>query len=309
MHTIIGHENLDLSENTVATIGTFDGIHLGHREIIEATVSEAKDRGLASLLLTFDIHPRQVIDPGRPVETLTTLGDKLELLNSFDLDYICVLDFKKIANLSAADFCSQILIDKARIAHLFVGKNFRFGAGAGGDPAWLRTCCANEFALTEFPLKTTDGEIISSTKIRSYLKEGKVEEIPQLLGRPIRLTGRVVKGAGRGIGLGFPTANLELEPGICSPAKGVYVGYLWVNDQRLPSVMNCGLNPTFGGEAFHCEAHVLDYHADLYGTEVKLEIARRLRDEMKFPSPEALSRQITDDVHRAREWFAHQENK
>ena len=306
MKVIHGHEHLELKTKTVATIGTFDGIHLGHQGIIEATVKKAREVGLPSLLLTFDVHPRQVLKPHQGVEVLATLDDKLAMLAKFELDYVAVLRFRAISKLEPAAFCRQILIDKANVAHLFVGTNFKFGAAAAGDVGWLKSSCADDFEVTEFPLEVRGGTVVSSTKIRQLLKEGHVEKIPLLLGRYIALSGRVVRGAGRGVGLGFPTANLEFSHGLCLPGSGVYTGYLLVKELRLPAVINCGSNPTFDDGSFHCEAHVLDYHADLYGAHVALELTTRLRDEAKFPSPEALSRQITDDVHRAREWFAGQ---
>ena len=303
MEIIYGHERLDFKTGTVATIGTFDGVHLGHQRIINATVAAASSAGLPSLLLTFDVHPRQVLAPKEACEVLTTLEEKLAVLAGFNLDYVGVLDFKAIAGLEADEFCRRILIDKARVAQLFVGANFRFGAGAKGDADWLRANCGGHFTITEFPLEIRDDTVVSSTRIRDFLKTGQVEKIPDFLGRYILLTGRVVRGAGRGVGLGFPTANLEFNHGLCQPGGGVYTGYVWVEGTRLPSVINCGTNPTFEDGGFGCEAHVLDYHAELYGAKVKVELTTRLRDERKFPSPEELSRQITDDVHRAREWF------
>ncbi|MDP1808864.1 MAG: riboflavin biosynthesis protein RibF [Actinomycetota bacterium] len=303
MEVIRDHDSFNPGTKTVATIGAFDGIHVGHRRIIKKTIEAARAEGLPSLLMTFDVHPRQVLKPHEQVEMLTSLEDKLAMLAETDLDFVLVLNFRAIAKLSAADFCRQILIARANVAHLFVGTNFRFGAGAAGNAGWLKDHCAKDFSVTQVPLATRDETIVSSTVIRNLLKTGLVEKIPALMGRNITLSGRVVRGAGRGAGLGFPTANLEFTQGLCQPGSGVYTGYLSLRELRLPTVINCGTNPTFDGEGFHCEAHVLDYHADIYGSEVKLELTTRLRDEQKFPSPEALSRQITDDVHRAREWF------
>ncbi len=304
METIFGHEHLDLHSPTVATIGTFDGVHLGHRAIIEATIAEAKRTGQPSLLMTFDVHPREFLRPSERLEALTSLDDKLELLAEFGLDYVCILKFCLIAKLSAADFYEQVLHDKAQVSHLFVGENFRFGAGAAGDASWLRAAGAGEMSVTTFPLEKTADGTISSTAIRGHLRDGTVDKIPSLLGRHIALSGRVVRGAGRGAGLGFPTANIEFVAGLCDPANGVYIAYLQVDGERLPSVVNCGNKPTFGGESFSCEAHILDYQRELYGKNVKLELAERIRSERKFPSPEALRRQITDYVNKARTWFS-----
>lgn len=308
METIFGHENLNIGSRTVATIGTFDGVHLGHLAIIEATVKAAREAGLPSLLLTFDVHPKQVLLPGKPVDALSVVEDKLEVLKEVAIDYVCVLNFRKISRMSASDFLQEVLVQRAQASRLFVGANFRFGAGAEGDPKWLREHASPDMEVTEFPLQRVDDTVVSSTAIRDMLREGKVESIPKLLGRNLQLRGKVVRGAGRGAGLGFPTANIEFEPALCAPAKGVYLGYLEVGDGRLHTVVNCGNKPTFGGEPFTCEAHVLDYEKELYGHDVRLELRERLRDEMKFPSPEALSRQITDDVSRARVWFEKAEN-
>lgn len=308
MEVTRGHDSFNSETKTVATIGAFDGIHVGHQTIIKQTIETARAEGLPSLLMTFDVHPRQVLKPHEDAEMLMSLEDKLAVLAETELDFVLILNFRAIAKLSAADFSRQILIDRANVAHLFVGTNFRFGAGAAGDVAWLKANCAKDFSITGVPLAARDNTIVSSTVIRNLLKSGQVEKIPALMGRNINLSGRVVRGAGRGAGLGFPTANLEFSEGLCRPGSGVYTGYLSVRELRLPTVINCGTNPTFGGEGFHCEAHILDYDADLYGSDVKLELTTRLRDEQTFPSPEALSRQITDDVHRAREWFAGQKS-
>lgn len=304
METIIGHEALEPRSSTVATIGTFDGIHLGHQAIIRATVEAAQKAGLPSLLLTFDVHPRTILRRNEPVEALTSLDDKLELLDQFGLDYVCTLKFKQIAGLSPREFYEQILVERARAVQLFVGTNFRFGAGAAGDPAWLRQAGQGLMEITEFALQSTNNGTISSTSIRDLLRSGRVSDIPAVLGRNISLSGQVVRGAGRGVGLGFPTANIEFTPDLCTPAMGVYISYLHVGSQRLPAVTSCGTKPTFGGEAFTCEAHVLDYERQLYGQAVKLELTKRIRSERKFPSPEALSRQIMDDVSQARAWFS-----
>jgi riboflavin kinase / FMN adenylyltransferase len=304
METILGHDKLNPAKPTVAAIGTFDGVHRGHQRIIRAVKDRAQSAGLPTLLLTFDVHPRQVLSPQAPAETLTTLKQKLALLETFGLDYVCVLSFKEVMGLSAEEFCRDVLVNRGNVAHLFVGANFRFGAGAAGDVGLLERCGAGKFGVTGVDLETIDRTVVSSTEIRNLLKNGQVEKIAPLLGRRISLAGRVVRGAGRGAGLGFPTANLEFEPGLCRPQTGVYIGYLSVRELKLPAIINCGSKPTFEAEGYQCEAHILDYHADIYGEAVELELAVRLRDEEKFPSPEALSRRITDDLHHAREWFA-----
>lgn len=306
MEVIYGHENLNLNTRTVATIGTFDGIHIGHQSIIEQTIDTARAEKLPSLLITFDVNPRRILKPHEELEALTTLEDKLAILEKTDIDYVLVLEFESIAKLSAEDFCRQILIEKAHVAHLFIGANFKFGAGAEGDAQFLEDRWSKDFKVTVVPLMTRDDIVVSSTMIRQLLKTGHIEKIPPLLGRNISLGGLIVRGAGRGAGFGFPTANLEFDQGLCQPGSGVYTGYLKVKELRLPAVINCGTNPTFDDGSFHCEAHVLDYDAELYGSQAKIELTTRLRDEEIFPSPEALTRQITDDVFRAREWFARQ---
>ncbi len=304
METVRGHENLNLETASIATIGTFDGIHVGHQRIIEATVKAAKDAGLPSLVLTFDRSPREILSPREPVDALTNLEQKLALLDKFDLDLACVLEFRSISKMTPQDFFERVIKGSAKVSHLFVGKNFRFGAGAAGDTAWLKEKRSSEFDVAEFPLEIISEETVSSTRIRDFLKSGAIEKIAPLLGRNVSLPGRVVRGAGRGAGLGFPTANLDFDPSLCLPGRGVYVGYIWHGIKQLPSVINCGTNPTFGQSSFHCEAHVLDSHIELYGQEIEMELTQRIRNEQTFPSPEALTRQITDDVHKARHWFA-----
>ncbi len=303
MRVVRNDKDLGLKKQTIATIGTFDGVHIGHQHIIESVTKEAKRTNLPSLLITFDNHPRKVLARGENVETLMSLDEKLTYLARFDLDFVYVLGFKQIAELSAQEFCKIYLIERSKVSHLFIGSNFRFGAGATGDVSWLNQNCRDSFNITEIPLEVVGETVVSSTRIRDLVRLGKVDEIPPLLGRNITLPGRVVRGAGRGAGLGFPTANLEFDPGICAPGAGIYIGYLWAEDLQLEAIINCGFSPTFGENTFQCEAHCLDYNAELYGSIIKLELAKRIRDEKKFPSPEALSRQITHDVHTARTWF------
>ena len=290
---------------TVATIGTFDGAHLGHQKIISETVATAKSGGKKSVLITFDRHPKEVLAPDQKLQALTTIDTKIRLLSGFGLDFLLLLKFnRRLASVKPHDFCYRLLADKVNVKHLFVGANFRFGAKAAGDAALLEECGQERgFAVTIVPLLEIEGSVVSSTAIRSMVISGETEKIPVLLGRYHFVTGTVTTGARRGIAIGFPTANLALDPDLCLPREGVYAGYFWLKDKPLEAVINVGTNPTFEPVAVHLEAHIFDFAEDIYGERVRIELQKYIRREAKFPSVEALTKQIDRDAERAKEWL------
>lgn len=305
MKTIIyPDEKVAINGCPVATIGTFDGIHLGHQEIIKKTVAEAEKKNEPALVITFDQHPRAFLRPQEPLGLLTTLDEKINLLKKFNLDYLLILRFAEIANLTAEEFCQQILHQQAKICQLFVGENFRFGAKAKGTPATLVDCGQKQgFNVEVVPLKKINGTPVSSSLIRELLKKGEVEKIKLFLGRHPQITGKVAAGDKRGRLLGFPTANMQAQPGVCLPKPGIYIGFSIIKNKKYPSVINCGYKPTFGRHPFQCETHIFNFNQNLYGQEIAIQLLKFLRTEQKFSSVDALAKQIAKDAQKAKNFF------
>jgi riboflavin kinase/FMN adenylyltransferase len=272
----------DGRERAVA-IGTFDGVHLGHRRVLRAAV----DSGLTATAVTFTPHPRTAL--GHRVEVLSTLTRRLELLAGTGIDEALVLEFTlDLAALEPEEFAERVL--RAIGARIVVaGENFRFGRARRGDLALL-----SELGFDVRAVPIVDG--VSSSHIRQLLKAGEVEQAATLLGRPHELEGRVVTGDARGGTLGFPTANLSLDPELLVPANGIYAG----SAMEHRAAVSIGTNPHYGGEELRIEAFLLDFSGDLYGEPLIVEIWRRLREERAFASEAELVAQIARDVEEAR---------
>jgi len=275
-------ERLDPVARAVA-IGTFDGVHLGHRAVVRAAV----DAGLRSTVVTFDPHPREVL--GRPVELLASLQRRLELLAECGVDDVLVVPFTpELAALDAEAFARTYLLGiGAQI--VVAGSGFRFGRERAGDLALLE-----QLGVETRPVPIVEG--ISSTRIRDLIRTGDVEHAAELLGRPVEVEGEVVGGDQRGADLGFPTANLATPPNLLVPANGIYAGA--AGDER--AAISIGVNPHFGGRERRVEAFLLDWSGDLYGERLVVQVWRRLRDEQSFASDESLSEQIARDVEETR---------
>jgi riboflavin kinase/FMN adenylyltransferase len=275
-------ERLERVPRAVA-IGTFDGVHLGHRAVIRAAV----DAGLRSTVVTFDPHPRLVL--GRPVELLASVQRRLELLAECGIDDVLVVPFMpELAELDAETFARACLV--AIGAEVVVaGSGFRFGRERAGDLALLR-----RLGVETRPVPLVEG--ISSTRIRSLVASGDVEHAAELLGRPVEVEGEVVGGDQRGAELGFPTANLAVPEHLLVPANGIYAGA--AGDQR--AAISIGVNPHFGGRERRVEAFLLDWSGDLYGERLVLQVWRRLREERAFASDDELVAQIARDVEDTR---------
>jgi riboflavin kinase / FMN adenylyltransferase len=292
---------------SVATIGVFDGVHLGHRHLIDRVVQHASDLDARSVVVTFDPHPMTVIRPDHVPAALATLDHRLELLAKQRVDGALVLQFTEtFAQQSAEDFVREILVDTLHAEAIHVGENFRFGHRAAGDVALLRELAPTYgFDVFSVPLvgHATTGTIWSSTDVRQKLAEGDVAAAAAALGRLHRVEGIVVHGDHRGRELGYPTANLGPDDRSAIPRDGVYAGWLTrATGERLPAAISIGSNPTFGGTARRVEAYVLDRDdLELYGETVALDFVERLRDTVRFDDVDALLVQMADDVRRARE--------
>lgn len=295
--------------DSVVTIGVFDGVHRGHRSLLDRTLQAAADRGLRSVAVTFDRHPMEVVRPGSQPRYLQNLDRKVTALLAEGLDLVYVVTFDHaFSQQSAEAFIQQTLAGPVRTRRLIVGANFRFGHGAEGDVAML-TRRGEElgFEVDAVTLLEVDGTAISSTEIRERLAHGEVEWAREGLGRPHVLEGAVVRGDARGGSIGFPTANVEIDDRMQIPANGVYAGHAVVlgrDGTVYPMVVNIGQRPTFGGDHVTVEAHLLDVDLDLYGEHLALSFEHRLRDEQRFDGIDQLKAQIAADVARARELLA-----
>jgi riboflavin kinase / FMN adenylyltransferase len=294
---------------SVVTIGEFDGVHRGHQRIVATARQTAADLGLPVVVVTFDPHPDEVVRPGSHPDLLCTARRRLQLLAGLGVDAVCVIPFTlEFSRLGPDEFVRTVLVDRLHAARVVVGENFRFGHKAAGDVALLAELGEKyEFAVTGVPLLTENGITVSSTGIRALLADGAVSAAAELLGRPHRVEGVVVRGYERGRSLGFPTANLEPPPHTAIPADGIYAGWLATLDaagnetQRWPAAISVGTNPTFGGQDRTVEAHALDRDdLDLYGVHVAVDFVARLRATVKFDSVEALVQQMYIDVGDAR---------
>jgi riboflavin kinase/FMN adenylyltransferase len=283
------------------TIGVFDGVHLGHRHLISKLKELTHKQGYASGVITFSQHPQEVLSPNTRLPSLTSLKLRIALLEAEGVDIVIPLPFTpQLANLSPKQFLS-LLKEYLKMKGLVVGPDFALGKGRQGDIDALRKLGQEmDFSLTVVPPMTIDGETVSSTAIRKVLAEGDIKRAQKLLGRPFRLQGRVVSGDKRGVKLGFPTANLEIEPGQALPAGGVYACRAYIDSQSYPAMTNIGTRPTFGGGPRLIEVYLIDYNGDLYGQELAIDIIERLRGEKKFDTPEQLIKQITEDVKQGK---------
>ncbi len=294
---------------SVVTVGEFDGVHRGHQRIVAKAREAAAALRLPVVVVTFDPHPAEVVRPGSHPPLLCTARRRLDLLAGLGVDAVCVIPFTlEFSQLGPDEFVRSVLADRLHAAQVVVGENFRFGHKAAGDVALLADLGEKyDFGVTGVPLLTEDGVTISSTSIRALLADGAVVAAAELLGRPHRVEGVVVRGFQRGRALGFPTANLETPPHFAIPADGIYAGWLASLDAAgtetdlWPAAISVGTNPTFDGQDRTVEAHALDRDdLDLYGTHVAVDFVARLRATVRFDSVEALVRQMHLDIGDAR---------
>ena len=287
--------------STVA-IGVFDGVHLGHQSVLRRLTQHAREISGTAVALTFDPHPLEFVDPQRAPKLLTTIEERARVMDSCGVDVMGVLPFVQIRDLEPQLFTTEILAFRLRAAWIAVGEDFRFGHDRAGDTALLRESGERlGFDVDVVSMVGDDArDVISSTRIRAQLAEGRVSAVQSLLGRRFSLQGTVVHGDARGRGIGFPTANLRIPERMALPADGVYAAFARFAGDTHRAVVNIGVRPTFGVSARTVEVHVLDFDADIYGEEVRLEFVERIRAEQKFPSLNALTAQIGSDAAMAR---------
>jgi riboflavin kinase/FMN adenylyltransferase len=304
MQVVHGFEALPLSEEpSVVTVGFFDGVHLGHRAVVDTTVARARERGVRSIGITFDRHPREVLTPGSEPRLLTTVERKAALIEASGLDLLLVLEFTPaFSRIAAEDFVRQVLVEGVHAQHAAMGANFTFGHRAAGTIETLPAIGAPLGLSAEgVSLYELGGRTVSSSSVRDALSAGDLAWPADALGRRFVLDGEVISGHGRGKGLGFPTANLRTWPRLLLPGQGIYAGVAELHGQRYRSAIDVGTNPTFGVEPLHVEAFLLDFEGDeIRGEPLAIEFWERLRDEVRYDSIDELVAAIADDVQRTR---------
>lgn len=289
---------------SVVAIGFFDGVHRGHQSLILRASKTAHDRGVRSVVITFDRHPLEVVNPGARPPLLMTLDQRLRALAAQPVDLVVAVPFDDdLRHLSASDFVQHVLAGPVQAQHVVVGGNFRFGHKAAGDVTTLADLGpVFDFTSEGVTLLQMDDVVVSSTEIRAALENGRVEQAARWLGRPHMVEGIVIRGDQRGRELGYPTANLQVNNRAAIPAEGVYAGLFRLPDGTWhPAASSIGLNPTFGGVTqIRVEAFLIDWAGDLYGVEAAVDFRHRLRAQVKFDSVEDLITQMAEDVDRAR---------
>lgn len=307
MELIRGLHNLrERHYGCVATIGNYDGIHLGHQAVIGQLADEAARLGLPAVVIIFEPQPMEYFVPDRVPARLTRFREKLEALRRFAVDRVLCLGFnRQLAAMTADEFIQRILVEGLGIRYLVVGDDFRFGRDRAGDFQTLLDAGEKHgFQVVNMHTFAIDGERVSSTRIREAMHAGNIHLAEQLLGRDYRMSGRVVHGEKLGRQLGFPTANIFLHRK-ASPLQGIFVVEVYgLEGEPLPGVASLGTRPTVDGKRVLLEVYLLDFNRGIYGKHIQVSFLHKLRDEAKFASLEALKEQIAKDVQQTREFFA-----
>ncbi|WP_329198793.1 MULTISPECIES: bifunctional riboflavin kinase/FAD synthetase [unclassified Streptomyces] len=292
---------------SVVTIGSYDGVHRGHQLIIGRAVAQARELGVPSVVVTFSPHPSEVVRPGSHPPILATYERRAELMAELGVDALLILPFTaEFSQLSPADFIVKVLVDKLHARAVIEGPNFRFGHKAAGNVDFLRELGATydyEVEVVDLVVRGEAGGGVpfSSTLARRLVAEGDMEGVAEILGRPHRVEGVVVRGAQRGRELGYPTANVETQPHTAIPADGVYAGWLTADGERMPAAISVGTNVQFDATERTVEAYAIDrVGLDLYGMHVAVDFLAYVRGMAKFESLDGLLEAIADDVKRAR---------
>jgi len=306
MHLIRGIHNITAKfRGCVLTIGNFDGVHLGHQEVLNGLKAKAKFLGLPSTVMTFEPQPQELFNGKNAPARLSRLREKLSLLGQYDIErLLCVRFDAKFSAMSARDFIEQLLVEKLGVKYLVVGDDFRFGHQRNGDFAMLKQA-GEEFGfevISTQSLKVSKARV-SSTLIRSHLADGNIDTATQMLGHPFVISGRVRHGQKLGRTIGFPTANIALERKV-SPVQGVFAVEVKLAGETYQGVANIGKRPTVNGTRIQLEIHLFDFQGDIYGKCLDTHVLHKIRTEIKFDSFELLKAQIKRDVIQAKAFFS-----
>ena len=293
--------------NPVVTIGNFDGVHTGHKKIIDKLISSAKEHNGTPIVITFKNHPRTLFHPESICRMITTVDEKQQALHMLGINNIIMLNFtREIADLTADQFYNELLIGKLKVREIVIGYDHAFGKNREGNIDYLMKLSEKTgIIVNRVEEEVCDDEVISSTLLRDEIDKGNMQMASRLLGRRYSLTGIVVKGAGRGKGLGFPTANIHPDhPEKIVPGNGIYAASVRMTDQTVHyGMLNIGYNPTFNGCERSIEINIFDFNKDIYGETVTIEFYEKVRDEAKFDSPDSLIKQIKKDEIQIRKIF------
>jgi len=281
--------------NSVVTIGTFDGVHIGHQKIISQLVELAQLHNLHAAVLTFFPHPRMVLQKDANIKLINTIDEKSKLLEDFGVDHLVIKEFtKEFSRLTALEFVRDVLVNKLHVKHIIIGYDHRFGRNRTANINDLKEFGDTYgFKVTEISAQDIDAVTVSSTKIRTALEAGNINIANTYLGYNFMLSGKVVKGKRLGKQIGFPTANMDIQEAYkLIPKKGVYVVKSSFDNIAVYGMMNIGTNPTVNGEAQSIEVHFFDFDSDIYDVKIEVQLLKRLRDEQKFNSIDALKAQL-----------------
>lgn len=296
--------NLPHSRQVVA-LGNFDGLHRGHQKLVHRTVEAARHIGGKSVIFTFEPHPLQVLKPAESPPLIITAERKAAMLAGWGVDILVFVPFTlEFAALSPEEFVRLVLVERIGVARVVVGYNYRFGQKGIGDTQILEELGRRYgFTVDIVPAVRYKGQTVSSSRIRTLVQAGELEEAFELLGYRLTWEGEVVSGCQIGRSIGFPTANLDFAENVLLPGRGVYIAEATFQGKKFPGVANVGIKPTVGGNSTTVEVYLFDFHEDIYGQRLQLTFLRKLRDERQFASLAALKEQIKNDVKAAREFF------
>lgn len=306
MITTFAIPELDHQTQCCVTIGSFDGLHKGHRSILKQLVKEASLKGLKSLVFTFDPHPRTVLSQGAPLQLLSTLDEKKNSLEQLGIDYLVIFPFNlEFSRLTARDFVKTILVKGLHTKKIIIGYDHRFGRNRNADiDDLIEFGCEFNFEVQQIQAKQIDAISISSTKIRKALQEGAILTANSYLGYHYSLSGTVVKGNQLGRTLGYPTANIQVnEPLKLIPYQGVYIATSTIDGNKVYGMMNIGTKPTVDGKNQTIEIHFFDVDQDLYNRNLNIELLHRIRDEKKFETIKHLKEQLQIDKAQSLQWI------
>lgn len=296
----------EVSPASAVAIGVFDGVHLGHQAVLGHLVDRAATARILPVALTFDPHPLEYIARERAPKLLTGVEHRVELLGGCGIETVGILPFLQIRDLPPETFATDVLAGRLQAQLVTIGEDFRFGFGRTGDVDLLAAMGSKlgfDVEVVEM-VGHADGEVVSSSRIRTLVAGGRVADAARLLGRPFELRGPVMHGDARGKSIGIPTANLHIADRMAVPAHGVYAARVLLGEKPHPAVVNIGVRPTFGEDRRTVEAHLLDVDLDLYGRQMRLLFVDRIRDERRFSGPDELVAQIHRDVATARGMLA-----
>jgi len=291
-----------MKKSKVVLIGNFDGIHLGHQKLISKAKRIAQQKKQKLVLITFNPHPREIIN-NIEMDLILPYKEKKLLLKNYGIDKIDEIKFtNKLSKLSAEEFAKEYIYKAHNPSDIVIGKNFKFGHKARGDAKLLKDSLSKKVKVHSIDIKRLDSLVISSSEIKKLISKGNIDKVNKLLGRNYHISGKVIHGEKRGRLIGFPTTNLSTEWNFL-PKKGVYVSKVVISDKSYQSITNIGVRPTFNANSLQIESHIFDFNKNVYGKKIKIYFLARIRSEKKFETVEKLIENITKDVNFGRKYF------